>query len=123
MTRFSKCFDGCFFPSHIAADDLRDYPNILLSEGLKPRTVDDHLVCIRAVFQANRAAGILNANPAEDLRRDGVELPTPDQITKIQKRLKEARKRIKIRSAAHAEDLKDSVAELLEQTDIQISQP
>jgi hypothetical protein len=68
LKRLSNHFEE-FNPFHITADDLADYPSTLLSDGLKPGTVDDHLVYIKAVFAAIKDAGLIDTNPAENLTR------------------------------------------------------
>jgi hypothetical protein len=46
---------------------LADYPSILLSGGLKRGTVDEHLVYIKAVFEAVKNVDLIEINPAENL--------------------------------------------------------
>ena len=66
LKRLSDHFEQ-FNPFHITADDLSSYPTALLSEGLKPSTVDDHLVYIKAVFEEIKNACLIDINPAENL--------------------------------------------------------
>jgi hypothetical protein len=66
IKRLSDHFEQ-FNPFHITADDLSSYPTALLSEGLKPSTVDDHLVYIKAVFEQIKNACLIDINPAENL--------------------------------------------------------
>jgi hypothetical protein len=63
MTQLAAYFERCFLPAYIRANDLRDYPDFLPSQGLKPKTVDEHLVYIKAVFEENEAAGLLPIRP------------------------------------------------------------
>ena len=46
---------------------MADYPSILLSGGLKRGTVDEHLVYIKAVFEAVKNVDLIEINPAENL--------------------------------------------------------
>jgi hypothetical protein len=114
MTRLAAYFDGSFFPYHICAVDLRDYPDFLLSQGLKPKTVDEHVVYIKAVFEENKAAGILRTNPAKNLRRTSLSVPSPQRIKEIRKNSAEARKRIKAADSEFALDLQNFVIDFLQ---------
>jgi len=67
ITRLAD-FIGDFNPFTISADDLAGYPAALFAEGLKPSTVDDHLVYVRAVFEAMKQADLIDVNPAAHLR-------------------------------------------------------
>ncbi len=58
-----------FNPFHIISDDLADYPDALLADGLKQRTVDDHLVYIKAIFEAVKNVALIEANPAANLTK------------------------------------------------------
>jgi hypothetical protein len=113
MTRLAAYFEGCFVPAYIRGNDLRDYPDFLLSQGLKPKTVDDHLVYIKAVFEENKAAGLLSTNPAKNLRRTSLDPPSTQRIKEIQKHSAEARKRVKAASLQSSLHLRDFAIDLL----------
>jgi hypothetical protein len=122
MTRLAAYFKGCFFPDHICTDDLRDYPDFLLSQGLKPKTVDEHLVCIKTVFEENKAAGFLSTNPANNLRRTSQVPPSTQRMKEMQKHSAEARKRIKAASLESSLHLQNFVTDLVREIESSVQQ-
>lgn len=121
MTRFAAYFGGCFYPDHICADDLRDYPDFLLSQGLKPKTVDEHLVYIKAVFEENKAAGLLSTNAAKNLRRTSLAPPSRQRMNDIKKHSAEVRKRLKTVSLKSSVDARNFVFDLISEIETDIN--
>jgi hypothetical protein len=118
MTVLSEYFQECFFPAFMIPNDFRDYPEFLMSQGLKPKTVDDHIVYIKAVFEANKTSGFLNTNPTENLRRTSVELPSEHRLAEMRERLIGIRKRIKASDKKMALGIRNLVSDFLDKMEL-----
>lgn len=88
LRRFINWFEGSsgqvFSPAAVTTLDLAEYRGWLQRVGQKPASVNRALAAIRAFFQYAREVGLVEANPATNLRRAEEQLAAPRSLDRRQ---------------------------------------